>query len=144
MPVLVSGCKDASIDISDPPLLNISLPVFFTSQNTSAGVTCTPEFLTNYGEHDVNCTALDYELNASTSCNFVLNLTKEELKESVTDTPSTLPKIVLSTTTTQEPCKFLFLLLEIPLYRNVSLSYFIFYIHFTLFPNLHLKHCFSL
>ncbi|GFT86622.1 uridine 5'-monophosphate synthase [Nephila pilipes] len=76
-PILVSGCEDYILNTPDLLLINISLPIFLTSQNTSAFVTCEPEIIQEYGKHEIMCTALDDHFNTSASCKFNVELIED-------------------------------------------------------------------
>ncbi|CAL1270057.1 unnamed protein product [Larinioides sclopetarius] len=77
-PVLVSGCENLTLYTSDLPLVNIELPIFYTSQNTSVYASCFPETFEKYGEYEISCIAHDLELDISTKCTFYLELMKNQ------------------------------------------------------------------
>ncbi|GIX82061.1 uncharacterized protein CEXT_100391 [Caerostris extrusa] len=73
-PVLISGCENSSMNTSDLSSIDILLPTFLTSHNTSASVVCTDGNVTEYGKQEVSCTAYDHELNISNMCKFYLDI----------------------------------------------------------------------
>ncbi|GFR13699.1 uridine 5'-monophosphate synthase [Trichonephila clavata] len=104
-PVLISGCEDYVLNIPDLSLINLSVPIFFDSQNASASVNCMPEVFQKYGKHEILCTAQDEQFNTSASCKFNIDIIKEHLEVETNDTT-----IEYSSTTTKAPlipCKAL-------------------------------------
>ncbi|GBO09065.1 hypothetical protein AVEN_241373-1, partial [Araneus ventricosus] len=105
-PILVSGCENSTVYTSDLPLVNIPLPIFYTSQNTSVYVTCLPETFEDYGEYEVFCTAHDLELDNSTKCKFYLDLMNNKSETTSAEEYSEI------FSTTEQPCKYTYWLLK--------------------------------
>ncbi|XP_054716919.1 uncharacterized protein LOC129226343 [Uloborus diversus] len=84
-PIGNPGCTDQRLNITNLKEISVPVPSFLTARNTPSKVSCYPEFVTNFGEHNIACKATDEELETIFECSYNLEVFEEKEDELTVD-----------------------------------------------------------